>query len=202
MATKLKLSLVLGTLAIVVCTSSSVMAAELCSTNTSPCTGTTYGAETHITGQLKSGTSSTLTSSITNVTCTESRFRAAVLAVGPIRIPIVEFTTDKCHTTSGTPCTVTPVNIPWEGTGSGSGGSGTLTVESGGSGSPGDKVVCGFVINCTFTTSSATLSVTGGNPAIAKANEITVARSGGLCPAAASWDAEYEVTQPNPLFII
>jgi hypothetical protein len=58
------------------------------------------------------------------------------------------------------------------------------------------------VINCTFTTASASLGVTGGSPAIAKANGITLTQNGITCPSEAHWDAEYEVLEPKPLFVV
>src|SRR5881227_2620158 len=52
--------------------SGTASATELCSTNTSPCTGTKYSSGTTVTAQLKSGTSAVLTNSISNETCKKS----------------------------------------------------------------------------------------------------------------------------------
>src|SRR5215218_5369860 len=185
----------------------SASAMELCSTNTSPCTGTKYGVGTTISAQLKAGTSTVLTNSITNVKCTKSRFFATIISFptpwGRISIPAVGVETSECHTSSGTSCTVTPNNLPWTGDiGASGGGNGSLSIYSGGTGNPSATVVCGFLINCTFSTAKATLSVTGGNPAIVKANGVPLERSGGFCPSTSNWDAEYEITSPKPIFAV
>lgn len=188
---------------------STASATELCSTNTSPCTGTKYGSGTTVHTVLKSSTVATLTNPITNVTCTESTTHGTTTNAGgkgvAVTGKITTFTFGGCKTSGGTPCTVTSVNV---GTGYNAsiaatgGGNGTLTVTSSNVGNPGAKVECGILINCTFTTASAALGVTGGNPAIAKANAIPLLRAGGFCPSEAKWDAEYEVLQPKPLFIV
>jgi hypothetical protein len=185
----------------------SASATELCSTNTSPCTGTKYNSGTAVTSQLKSGTQATLTTNITNVHCKKSTVAGSTTSSGgkglAVTGTITNLTFTECATTGGTACTVTTLNKPYAAsivaTG---GGNGTLQVTSGGSGNPGATVVCGFLINCTFSTASAVLGVTGGNPAIAKANGIALARQGGLCPSQSLWDAEYEATSPKPLFVV
>lgn len=183
-------------------------ATELCSTNTSPCTGTKYLSGTSVSAQLKSGTSAVLTSSITTVTCKKSTVTGKTTSSGgkgvAVSGEITGLTFTECTTTNGTACTVNSVNKNYSAsivaTG---GGNGTLTVKKGtGAGNPGASVQCGFLINCTFTAAEPALSVTGGNPAIAKANAIPLERSGGICPSEAKWDAEYEVTAPKPLFIV
>jgi hypothetical protein len=185
----------------------SASATELCSTNTSPCTGTKYGAGTTIFAQLKAGTQATLTTNVTNVHCKKSTVHGHTSNAGgkgvAVTGTITSLTFTECATTGGQQCTVSAVKLPYKAsivaTG---GGNGTLSVQSDGSGNPGATVVCGFLINCTFSTANATLGVTGGNPAIAKANGIALAREGGFCPSQSTWDAEYEVTTPKPLFIV
>jgi len=179
--------------------------AVLCSTNTSPCTGTKYGSGTKLTAQLKSGTHATLTTSITNVTCTKSSVGGSTnTAEGHGEISSFAFT--GCTAVSnGSACTVKAVNLNYTATANpGGGGNGTLTVTpKAGNGNPGATVECpGAFINCTFTTSSITLSVTGGNPAIISASNEPLQREGGLCPSEAKWDATYEVTSPKPLFLV
>jgi hypothetical protein len=179
-------------------------ATELCSTNTSPCTGTKYGTGTKLTAQLKSGTAATLTTSIGNVVCKKSTLAGVTTSAGgpgttPVSGEVTSLTFTECVFGSSTPCTVSVVNLPWK-----------LTAEKTGettfnvivSGSPGVTLVCGSFINCTFSQTSMTLSGTGGSPAIVKATAIGLNRSGGLCPSTASFDAEYEVTSPKPLFAV
>jgi len=185
-------------------------ASELCSTNTAPCTGTKYGQDTTISAQLKSGTVAFLTNSISNVACKKSTVLITTTNAGTTGEPVKGqapspngLTFSECSTASGTACTVTVQNLAYNGTLTATTkGNGTLTVQSGGSGDPGATVVCGFLINCTFSTASATLSFTGGSPAVAAANGISLSRSGGFCPSTSTWDAEYEVTSPKPLFIV
>jgi hypothetical protein len=179
-------------------------ATELCSTNTSPCTGTKYGTGTKLTGQLKSGTAATLTTSLGNVVCKKSTLAGVTTSAGgpgstPVSGEVTGVTFTECILGASTPCTVQVLNLPWK-----------LTAEKTGettfnvvvSGSPGVTVVCGFLINCTFSQTSMTLSGTGGSPAIVKATAIGLNRSGGFCPSTASFDAEYEVTSPKPLFAV
>jgi len=177
-------------------------AATLCSTNTSPCTGTVYGSGTKISSQLKSGTVATLTTSIGNVVCKKSSVGGATTnTTGHGEISTLSFTECSLGTTS---CTVKAVNLNYtaESFASG-GGNGTLTISpKAGLGSPGASVECGSFINCTFTSSDLVLDVTGGNPATIIAKEEELTRTGGLCPSSSKWDAEYEVTAPKPLFLV
>lgn len=182
-------------------------ATELCSTNTSPCTGTVYTSGHGVSAQLKAGTTANLTNPISNVICQKSTTAGKTTNTGSKGVAVtgtiesLGFT--ECKTASGVACTVKTLNIPYAAsivaTGS---GNGTLTVKSGGSGEPGATVECGSLIICTFSTASAVLEVTGGNPAIAKANGIALQPKGITCPLESHWDAEYEVLEPKPLFIV
>jgi hypothetical protein len=186
---------------------SSASATVLCSTKTSPCTGTKYGAGTTLHAVQKSGTKPTLTTSITTVTCDESTIHGHVTNGGSssttVTGEITKILFTKCQTSSGTACTVTETTGPWHAElhYGGTVGNGTLTVKKAAGEDPGATVVCGSLINCKFTTSLATLNVTGGGPAIVAAKNISLARSGGICPETATWNAEYEVKQPNPLYV-
>jgi hypothetical protein len=174
--------------------------AVLCSTNTNPCTGTKYGSGTKISAQLKSGTHATLTTSVTNVTCTKSTV-GGVTNTAEGHGEITGFTFSGCTATSnGSACTVKTLNLNYTATAN----PGSLTITPGPKGgNPGATVECpNAFINCTFTTSSITLSVTGGNPAIITASNEPLQREGGLCPSEAKWDATYEVTSPKPLFLV
>jgi hypothetical protein len=173
----------------------------LCSTNTNPCTGTKYGTGTKLTSNLKSGTVATLTTSIGNVVCKKSTV-SGVTTNGEGTGEITGLTFTECSLGS-TSCTVSAVNLKYSATAiTGTGGNGTLTVTPGsGIGNPGASVVCGSFINCTFSSSDISLGVTGGNPAIISANGVVLNRSGGICPSTSTWDAEYEVTSPKPLFL-
>lgn len=185
-------------------------ATELCSTNTSPCTGTMYPSGTKIESKLKAGATALLTNNITNVTCKKSTVTGSTTSTGSstetVLGTISALTFTECTNSFGENCTASAINLPYKGeihtTEAASNGNGKLTVSSSGKGNPGATVVCGALINCTFTTALATLHVAGGNPAVATASKISLLRSGGFCPKEAFWDAEYEVTTPKPLFVI
>jgi len=179
--------------------------ATLCSTNTSPCTGTQYGSGTKVTGQLAAGFDATLTTSIGNVTCLKSTVGGVLNNVeGHGEITSLTFTECKLGTTS---CTVSAVNLPYTATAISTAatlgqGNGDLTISAkAGGGTPGASVVCGSFINCTFSNGDIILKVIGGNPAILHAESVELSRSGGICPSTSKWDATYEVTSPKPLFI-
>jgi hypothetical protein len=186
---------------------STASATELCSTNTQPCTGTVYTSGHAVSAQLKAGTVTTLTNPISNVICTKSTFTGKTTNTGGKGIAVtgtiesLGFT--ECTLASGPQCTVNTLNIPYAAsiTATGS-GNGTLTFTNDGNGSPGVKVECGIFFNCTLQTADPVLGVTGGNPAIAKANAIPLTAKGITCPSEAKWDAEYEVLEPKPLFIV
>jgi hypothetical protein len=187
---------------------STASATELCSTNTSPCSGTMYPVGTEIKAELKAGgAGAVITNNITNWTCKKSAISGKTTTTGSatetVLGQITALTFTECTNTAGEKCTAEAVHLPYKAeihaTG---GGNGTLTVSSGGNGNPGEILVCGTDINCTFSFATASLSLTGGNPAILKAGKIKLETAGGICPAEASWDAEYEVTSPKPLFVV
>ena len=185
-------------------------ATELCSANASPCEApnTMYASGTAVSAQLKAGTVANLTNPISNVTCKKSTTTGKTTNTGAKGVAVTgtteTLTFTECETAGAVKCTVETVNLPYTDSITANGlGGGTLTVTKDLSGDPGAKVVCGLVINCTFTTADASLGVTGGNPmAFAKANAITLTQNGVTCPSEAHWDAEYEVTAPKPLFVV
>jgi len=64
----------------------------------------------------------------------------------------------------------------------------------------GFKSVCGFVINCTFTTKEMTLhGVNKTTPTTTEftASHVPLSRAGGICPATAELDATFQVTTPS-----
>jgi hypothetical protein len=103
-----------------------------------------------------------------------------------------------------TNCTVTSVHlnytasVAWT-----SGNNGTFTVGKGTGGAPGAHVVCGALIDCTFTGEGIQLDVDGGAPALVLAKEEVLAKESGgfFCPSTSTWTATYTVSAPNPLFI-
>jgi hypothetical protein len=146
------------------------------------------------------GTSSNaiLTSSLTDVTCkvSETKINPTSSTGAPIlgTVENLNFKED-CTTASGTSCTVTVVNLPYSSSLEGT----ALTVTD-----PigaGATVKCGFLINCTFTTKSATLNIVNGTPSVAKAEGVKLEREGGFCPETAEWHATYSTTAPTGLTV-
>jgi hypothetical protein len=163
-----------------------------------------YPTGTKLTGTLKTGTLATLTNSLGNVICKKSSLSGELTNGSTATGVITGFSFSECER-EGKPCTVTTTleagkNHHAQATAT-TAGNGTLAVTKGTNGqNPGAFVECGSFIKCTFTTEKATLTVTGGAPATAIANKISLLRSGGLCPAEANWDAEYTLS-PSPLYI-
>jgi len=176
-------------------------ATKLCSVNTSPCpAGNTYGKGTSIKTQLVPGTNSTMSSGFVTVTCSESTMSGKTTSEGgsgAVTGEISSATWKSCTSSLGS-CTASALKTPWPAEVTGSGGNGTLSVQH-----PGAKFTCGGT-TCEYEASKASISVTGGNPAKAKASSISFTKIGGgfLCSSTASWSGEYEVTAPKPLFIV
>lgn len=176
-------------------------ATKLCSVNTSPCpAGNTYGKGTAIKTQLVSGTKSVMSSGFVTITCSESTMSGKTTSdggAGAVLGSISSVTWKSCTSNLGS-CTASALNTPWPAEVTGSGGNGTMTVQK-----PGGKFTCGGT-TCEYEGSKASVSISGGNPARAKASNVSFSKIGGsfLCSSSASWTSEYEVTSPNPLFIV
>ena len=177
-------------------------ATRLCAVNSSPCpAASTYGKGTAIKAQLVPGTTSVVSSGFVTVVCTESTMSGKTTSAGggsgtPVTGSISSVTWKGCKTTSGGSCTASALNTPWSASVSGSGGNGTMSI----SGAAG-KFTCS--VTCEYEAKSASVSVSGGNPARIKASNVGFSRIGGsfLCSSSASWSAEYEVTSPKPAFV-
>jgi hypothetical protein len=170
--------------------------AVLCSTNTFPCTGTKYGTGTKISTQLKWGTVAMFTTPSTNVTCAKATLGGST-NTSEGHGEITTFGFSSCVTDLGTPCTLSALGLPYTATFN----PGSLTI-SWKSMNPAIGVDCGSLIKCTFSFSSLTLGVTGGNPATIVANNESLERFGVFCPSSANFHATYEVTAPKPLFLV
>jgi len=176
-------------------------ATKLCSVNTSPCpAGNTYGKGTSIKAQLPAGTNSVMASGFVTITCSSSSMSGKTTSeggAGAVTGEISSVTWKNCTSGLGS-CTASALNTPWKVEVSGSGGSGTMTVNK-----PGGKFTCGGV-TCEYEASKASVSANGGNPATIKASGVSFSKIGGsfLCSSSASWTSTYEVTSPNPLFVV
>lgn len=176
-------------------------ATKLCSVNTSPCpAGNTYGKGTAIKAQLTPGTNSVMSSGFVTISCSSSTMSGKTTSeggAGAVTGEISSVTWKNCTSNLGS-CTATALNTPWKVEVSGSGGSGTMSVSN-----PGGKFTCGGV-TCEYAASKASVSANGGSPATIKASGVSFSKIGGsfLCSSTASWTSTYEVTSPNPLFVV
>jgi len=177
-------------------------ATELCSTNTSPCSGTMYGPGTELEANL-SGTAILETTggtvldectgggvagTITNTGGASETVKASIPTAGLTWIGCTRTTT----TTEGGELEIHTDDAEPD-------GNGTLTAK-------GFTVQIATVLGtCTYGFSSATASdlgtLKGGNPATIEISTIVPRKTGTLCPAEARWTAKYEVAKPQPLYV-
>lgn len=179
-------------------------ATELCSTATTPCSGTKYGVGTTI---RATSTNATLKTFVGTVACTHSEIVGEVTGAGGSGTTAVTGKTQVLEfsgcTLGETTCTITQEAV---GNSSVTGGSAsaTATFNYNVTSKTGSKVVCGSLINCVYSTSSAVLkgqNTTSGTPTI-KAENISLAREGGICPSESIWNATYTVVEPDPLYVV
>jgi hypothetical protein len=197
---------------------SSASATELCSTNTSACTGTMYPAGTAISGTSAKAELKTKGGLVNpTVTCTKSTTSGKTTNLGKageaVTGVIETLTFEGCtNSVDGKTCTANTTNFlepskPWNASVTASGGgNGTLTVTKGEKGNPGGTFNCSSLAapECSYSTEKASLTVTGDTPATATAKEIplkSVAPSSFGCPPEGFWSATYSLT-PSPLFIV
>ena len=179
---------------------SAVSASVLCSTNTNPCTGTTYGAKTAFAAQNVSGKAATWTTPVGNIKCNGSQLKGELTNAEGAGVISSSIQT-SCIGPFGSACTLVTENLPWTFQANASGGgNGSFAISGNGGTMPRINWSCGGFIKCKF--SFPTLSFSGGNPAKLTAVEQPMVLEGALCPAEATFDAEYEVTAPKPAFVV
>jgi hypothetical protein len=183
---------------------SSTAATTLCSTNTNPCTGTTYGVGTIIKTSLKSGTESVLTAAPFTVKCKGSSIAGEVTSTsGNVAGINTSLSFTSCNCTVKTLATGT---FEIATSGGAANGNGSLS----GIGSSVEYECLG--LRCIFGTAlsapgTVTGTITGGNPAVVTINAKVVYLGGAgsaVCTGGtltATWTASYEVTSPKPLFV-
>ena len=200
------LAAVVAAVAMALVGAGSASATALCSANEEEC-ASPLGTGTTVKASLKAGTEAVLVTDLATVKCTTSSTSGKTTSgAGPSVAGVIETLSFSGCKAGALNCTVgsalsLPYNASITATG---GGNGKLVVSKGsGGGNPGATVTCLGLIECTFRTPSATLTVTGGNPAVAKAKEVELTERTGLrCPSKeAKWTAEYAVSEPNPLWI-
>jgi hypothetical protein len=184
-------------------------ATELCSTATTPCSGTKYGAGSSVSGELKFATSSTFTSSLDTVTCTSSKLLGSTGSSGgsgatSVLGEILFLWFEGCKDSFGNACKVSESFVSASTSITGGGASNTASFKFNLNSSVAEHVECGFLVNCTFS-ALGTLggeNTFSGHPLVS-AEKMTLSRSGGgFCPETATWTATYELTSPSPLYVV
>jgi hypothetical protein len=181
-------------------------ATSLCREKAEVCpAASVYPAGTAVKARLKKGTEAVLKTSVGTIKCRGSRAGGKTTKASGEPLPGLqeEMTFEECVFGTGTACTIKVEHLPWliQGTEI-EPGNGFVTVSSDGSGIPQTHVECGSFINCTWGDEKITLDGEGGAPAIERLLEVELVRiSGFICPTSAKATAEYEVTEPSPVFV-
>jgi hypothetical protein len=168
----------------------------LCEENATPCPNAkTYAAGT----EFSSTAFAAITTNVATIECEPSALSSKTTqeAGVPLGAEITTLTFENCETTLGLKCGNAQINgLPAAASISATGaGNGTLTIAG-----ASFKIVCGALINCTFTP-SASLGFLGGQakggmgPARITAS-VALNRAGGICPKTATWTATYFLESP------
>lgn len=180
-------------------------ATALCKNNTSDPCSAVYASGTLVSGK---STDAKLSTNLGTVECAESlttvKTGAATAAGTPMSGEVTKLEWKTCHLGS-TECTVETVHLNYSASLNWtSGKNGSLTVSSGGAGSPGAHVKCESLLvhlDCTFEKPEVTGSVTGGftEGSGTPVGEVafvgvTLNRTGGFCPEESTWTAHYKLT--------
>ena len=190
-------------------------ASELCSTNTSPCTGTVYGKGTVIEAESSKAELQTEGGLVNpKVTCTESKTSGKTTSAGgvgkAVSGSIESLSFNKCtNNINGGACEATAVGLPYAASAtanSPSDGNGSFTVSN---------LTVTFLCltlpkpnHCSYVASSVTLSFVGNTPAhlVANAVALTLDTAAGAsefgCPPRESWTATYTVSKPAPAYLV
>jgi hypothetical protein len=177
-------------------------ATELCSTNTSPCTGTMYGPTTALKAELTGTAILETTGGVALDECTGGAVEGTISNTGgasetvKAAIPSSGLTWIGCNRTTGT-TEGGELEIHTDTTEAN--GNGTLTAK-------GFTVQIATILGtCTYGFSTATASdlgtLKGGNEPTIEISTIVPRKTGSACPAEARWTAKYKVVKPTPLFV-
>jgi hypothetical protein len=170
----------------------------LCKANQTPCApANRYPVPMQLEAKLKEATTARFELGGSTIECSESSWSGETTTDGtPLLGKITSMKYGGCML-GATKCTVTPINLPYKTEFSATeGGNGTMAMKSGGAGEPGVAAECGFSLKCNFT-KEPSLPFTGGKPASIAAKEVTMNRSGTVCPKEARWTSTYVVVNPN-----
>jgi len=186
-----------------------------CKVKEEPCkAGNIFAKGLKMKGQLKKGTEGILATSVGTIKCKSGFAEGESLEEKGTKAPseggayeiegrVTKSTLGEC-TLGSTACTVTMTNLPWTNLTKWTGiDTGVAKIPKPKEGAePGGKVVCGFFVNCVFTTNNAKETIHGGEPATGEVNNVFLEKKeGSLCPKEATLSGQYEVTEPNPIHI-
>jgi hypothetical protein len=177
----------------------SASATVLCKENLTTCSaGAIYPSGTGVEAKFK-GAAITFKGTL-SVSCTGSTIGGKTTAErgAPLPVEISSWSFSGC-----TGCeTVSAKNLSNTGQiNRTTGGNGTVTLASGGKGSPGIEMTgCAFGISCVWA--APTMSLTGGSPAkLAALVELERIEGSKLCGSKILLTAEYEITSPKPVYV-
>ena len=150
-------------------------------------------------------------SSLVNVECASSGLKAATTTTGgALSVSVSGWTVGECTTTEGGTCKANAVNGST---------SGSLSWTSGANGSlsltPGklsmfvrceDPTFFKVTVECTFSLAGSgsenmLWSVNGGGPAHVTGSGPIKKEKGSLCPKSGTYEADYTVSSPSPVYV-
>jgi hypothetical protein len=178
----------------------------LCKVNQTVCPAASqYPAGTHFEAKLVPNTEAILKGNV-EVKCKKSTVTGftRTQTSKPLHGEITHLAFEECSGCKK----VTSLNLPYTATLTHLGpGTSSLTVEprAGGGGNPSATLQeCPFGLHCTASTPSITLDVTNtasGTPRIKAVNEVLNMSGGFGCGTTATWNAEYEIVTPHPVYV-
>jgi hypothetical protein len=177
----------------------SAAATSLCKENLEMCEGEVmYVGGTKIKAKLVKGTVAKFVTSAGTIECTESALAGESSKLSSEPLPglanSLSFTGCQLEKTA---CTITVEHLAYKSSTQPEAGLWNYTLA--GFEAPMEQaVVCG-TLKCTFSSEAIAFKAVGGKPAKLNGSQV-FASKGLLCPKEAKWTAEYEVTEPSPLW--
>jgi hypothetical protein len=180
-------------------------ATAFCEKNESPCSGLyTDGMSLTLPLQLKEGTTSLFKTSGFETKCTGSTMQASLTK--ETSTEITGQVSGATFTGCSNSCTLTAQSQPYNARAvTTEAGDGTMTLSSGGSGTPRVLAKCSsFGVECTYGAKEPALKIDGGEPPLIVANSVSLAKESGgfLCSSTATWSAEYGISNFESLFLV
>lgn len=204
----MRLLIALAAAVLVVVAAPQAGADAICSVNQTPCeaANTKAGGQTYKAALLASTTATFSTGLGVVITCTTATISGSAdktTEVGPLPMTFASLAFSGCtHNQATVPpnstCTVTVDGLPYSGDirASGSSGTGIADIDT-------------FLVTiscatlpspCSYAASTASLTATGGNPAMLASAGIGLTKAAGsnaLCPGTATWNATYSIADPK-----